>query len=81
MELLVLKTVQLGPSGNAPEPRDQGPLSPAHCRSSPFSGWGFRPQMAAFRVLRRQAPRGRRSGGGLGPGYGSRVARGTGPTG
>lgn len=62
MELLVLKTAQVGPSGNAPEPHNSGSLSPAHCRSSPFSGRGFRPQTAAFRVLRRQAPRGRRSG-------------------
>lgn len=81
MELLVLKTKQVGPSGNAPEPHNPGSLSPAHCRSSPLSGRGFRPQTAAFRVLRCQAPRGRRSGGGLGPDYGGRVARGTGPTG
>lgn len=78
---LVLKTAQVGPSGNAPEPHNPGSLSPAHYRSSPFSGRGFRPQTAGFRVLRRQAPRGRRSGGGLGPDYGGRVARGTGPTG
>uniref|UniRef100_A0A8B9YKV2 Charged multivesicular body protein 6 n=1 Tax=Bos mutus grunniens TaxID=30521 RepID=A0A8B9YKV2_BOSMU len=81
MELLVLKTKQVGPSGNAPEPHKPGSLSPAHCRSSPLSGRGFRPQTAAFRVLRRQVPRGRRRGGGLGPDYGGRVARGTGPTG
>lgn len=83
MELLVLKTPQVGPSGNAPEPHNSGSLSPAHCRSSPFSGRGFRPQTAAFRVLRRKASRGRRSGVGwaqttVAVWYGDRVRPGQG---
>lgn len=57
MELLVLKSAQVRHSGNAREPRDPGPQNPGR-----FSGRGLRLRTAAFRVLRRLAPRGRRSG-------------------
>ena len=57
MELLVLKTAQVRHSGNAREPCDPEPQNPGR-----FSGRGLCLRTAAFRVLRRLAPRGRRSG-------------------